>query len=286
MGRLLLYFSFLSLLSCNQDEYRYNTSFYNDNETFGVVDSICERSHSVNLSNNNDTLIGEGLIIRKAKYNVNGQLLTEQHLNGIAPDSYSTYHYDDHKRLELHNIYSNERSNKPIESWSYLYDLKGNLIEENYYYEETDWTRTVGLHFDTKSKILNRTVITSNSSSSDKYEIIIDSNGNWIESRKYLGKDSQNLVELIEADYNAMNLLTKKVTHLKNNQSQISEYEYDRYGNTTSYKHTNIRDDKNDQFEFSYKYKFDSKGNWISKTTFRDGNCLSIITREIFYYKF
>lgn len=62
-----------------------------------------------------------------------------------------------------------------------------------------------------------------------------------------------------------------------------ARYTFDKYNNMTSYKFTGANDEYIDGKSYSYAY--DSKGNWLKKTTFINGKPKFILERKITYYK-
>lgn len=121
----------------------------------------------------------------------------------------------------------------------YLYDSAGNMIEEREYYKDSSL----------QTKLVHTYDNSGNRTSTTKY----DSDG--------------NLYGKWESHYNPQQWLTEEIAY-NSDGSLLSKtrYRYDDAGNVIEEAHYNEGDTLSSKTIYSYKY--DSKGNWIKRTTY------------------
>ena len=143
---------------------------------------------------------------------------------------------------------------RPASMVSYKYDTKGNLIQDTYYGYESGDGFLNNYKYNDKGWVTE--VITDGEPSSPPRQYEYDKEGNKI-TEIYHGYESGK-----------------------------SKYKYDERGNIVEHEWISGDATLNNQGEVTtYKYEFDSKGNWISKIEYNGKNELQIITeRTIEYY--
>jgi hypothetical protein len=162
----------------------------------------------------------------------------------------------------------------------YTYDKKGNKTEVNAFQPDGNPNLKITSKYDSKGFETERTV-------SD----VSGGGDNWYTTYKY---------------DNGGNKTEEMILHLDGDPSKIL-YKYDEKGNMTesnqvkpdgssAVMHTYKYDDNRNKTEmttteqgilkitYSYRYEFDSKGNWVKEFDYDSGKLVWLIEREIAYY--
>lgn len=130
--------------------------------------------------------------------------------------------------------------------------------------------------------------ITSNDNGEDSTFLVetffFDSNWNIYESYKFNGENK--LLEKMTYEFDNKGNIIKYETY---NEAQLlikaTKYNYNDRGDIIEDKFIIYQDDYEGIDSHTFKYKYDSKGNWIKKTRYNmDGSFSDITKREIEYY--
>jgi hypothetical protein len=133
---------------------------------------------------------------------------------------------------------------------------KGNRIETNYYSANGSFDGKYINKYDDKDNRIEANNYSANGSLDHKYIMKYDAKGNQIEANYYKADGSLDLKYIMKYD-------------AKGNQIEENYYKAD---GSLDYKET-------------YQYKFDGKGNWIKRITFKNQIPKSIYEREYEYYE-
>ncbi|WP_299398679.1 hypothetical protein [uncultured Gelidibacter sp.] len=215
-------------------------------------------------------------------FNHNGYLIEHNKYNDLGGIYYRTiYLYDKNSNINELNRYDSD--GKLIFKYKYIYDNYGNEIEEARYNNE-------GILI-----------------SKYKHEYVYDKKGNKTEMLFYDKKgvfkskdvfsydDNGNLIEFIE-DFEEGSFKTKNSYKYNDKGNQIEWVSY-KDGGVFDFKYINKYDshsniikstlseyDTIQKTDFSYKYIFDEKNNWIRETQYTNGFPKKITERTIEYY--
>ena len=234
------------------------------------------------------TYDNKGNIIEKKCFNSDGSIMKKL-----------TFDYNDKGNIIKLNIYKNENDEY---TETYKYDENTNQIEKKCYKSDGSFMRKISIKYDDKGNKIEEVYEAKGDTSNDIYKY--DDKGNNIESGflsngtfilefaytyDEIGKIKEKkcynndgilfIVENYKYDINSM--IIEKIV-VENDEKAITTYKYDFYGNLIE-ENSCCTDGKNDnQF---FKYEYDNKGNWISKTIFHNQIPTFIIEREIKYYE-
>ncbi len=190
------------------------------------------------------------------EYDDFGNVIKETHFQGKSEAYVHEYGYNSNNQLVFESRSSETSDNKDY----YVYDENGNVIKH---------TNTIGARYssvtentyDSKGKVIHShyknnegDVIVSD------YEYAYDGKGNLI--KEVYKQDGKMDVTEYTYDFNGNLIMIVNTKNYGEDYSQrhISEYKYDRYGNTTKYTY---RDGKGGGYE--YEYEYDEYGNVIKR---------------------
>jgi len=111
--------------------------------------------------------------------------------------------------------------------------------------------------------------------------MVYDKNKNKVECRKYLAPNT--LESKTVSKYNALNQLIEESGYLQNSLTYTRKLSYDVQGNETEDTHFDAKTNKT--IKTTYKYTYDSHGNWTSKEKIIDGQHDYTVTRSIEYFE-
>ncbi|MFH6965830.1 RHS repeat domain-containing protein [Flavobacterium sp. FlaQc-28] len=220
----------------------------------------------------------------------------------------------------LHTIYKRDEKNNVIEKVeegssegnkfkelsTFKYDVNNNLLETKKYNLEGGVEGVYEFKYDAKNNVIEE--ITP--SYTWKYEYKYDKNSNVIEKRNLSVLEPHNPNKLIYKYDNNNNLIFQQQTQkdgkrvsteifkydernnkieeancydLKANQFQMNYFVYDENDNLIQESARNL--DGSEYYKINYKYDFDNHGNWIRRTSDKNGDYPGyIVERTIEYY--
>ena len=214
--------------------------------------------------------------------------------------------FDKKGRITELDTYFRGRQPKTIQKWTY--DDKNHVSKEVLELVPEKLTQTTSYTYDDKQKKASAT-ITSTGFPNKKSKMVISLGDNLLPSEilsynfegKLEGKrvlkhskngflaqslsydDKNKLVHSISYEYDDKNRFTK-IDNRVNRTYELhfsTKYLYEKGLFPTKYI---VTSGKEPSQTFTLKYKLDSKGNWIEKTYFLDGEAAATIEREITYY--
>ncbi len=165
-------------------------------------------------------------------------------------------------------------------SITYIFNDKGNKMEENVYYKGSLYKK-ITYKYDDKGKMIEEnwykpdgSKITYNCKYDDKRNKtemnVYDSNGILDSKHTYKFNDKGNKIEWNEYGYdlNGGIIDSNKIT-----------YKYDEKGNK-------MEEDWSGSlsYKYTYKYEYEKNLNWIKQSQYKGDKCKTITEREITYY--
>jgi len=211
------------------------------------------------------------------------------------------------KKGRVIKLTSYSEKGKPSDIKETVYDNKNRVAKETVLFLPEKITRKISYSYNDKEK--KGTAIALSSHKSDKQtkrEITLNDEGLPIKVI-FFDSDGEAFKE-ISYEYNKNQKLAKSTIYEDGNLKRQVSYKYDDKGRIIEAKnyyiffpggditykyvykdeiypieHTAIIGD-DDPETLTFKYKFDSKGNWIEKTYFLDEEAVAIIKRKITYY--
>jgi len=221
-----------------------------------------------------------------SKFNLKGDVKSFREIKFLAVDNFS--------------IISNGEKIRHIYNQEVLFNLDGNQIEKNEYIPDgTLANRTVYLYrqdqlveynnYDSQGMLFG-----TGKYLTDEEGIVIrldykttDGRYNWSESYQY--DDNGNLTEVKR--FKTEEVIDTRELYAFDNKGNIKESEFHRESKLISkniYKYDGGGDynelNFGDSVMYTYKYNYDSKGNWIKKIVFENNNPSGILLREIEYF--
>ena len=174
---------------------------------------------------------------------------------------------------------------KYTENTMYVYNEKGQKVEENFYISKGYLSKDDGF---------------LSGSYEENYKLPYEKKFKYDEKGRLYEEEEKTLTVKNTGYYSLTKKVTNEITTIKtlykydeknriqfkNTQSDTNEeekylYTYDEYGNITSeqhYKSGRISDN------ITYIYKYDKQGNWIEKSTYTNGELNAVNKRTITYY--
>lgn len=217
-------------------------------------------------------------------YNKRGQLLNEVDSQSCSLHRYCThdtkeYLYNDHGHL--------------VQMEGYYYDEKG---ERRYYYSkfgengdnaeeirESVWRDYVTFKYNNCGLLTEKSESSSINDSTPEVTIYTyDERNRKVQAKEY-DKYIGNLVPHSTTDYkydDHDNEIEMKVTYAT--YTMTFSQQYDDTGHCIEYK--KVDSEVGTDFDDSYKYEFDKKGNWVKQITYKAGKIKGRDEREIIYY--
>ena len=251
------------LFSCSEEDTK--ETDWENNKLNGKFKSITEIKYDAveKFGEFQKGSLGHKLI---SKYDKSGNL-TEwtKYRSNESIDSKSISKYDDNGNRTAEATYKSDGSLKS--EAVHKYDEIGNQKESAYYNYDHDFLGSKSIYkYDTSGNQTEERYMLSDGSLIDKSICKYDESGNVIEC----------------ATYNSDDTLSSKSTYKYDKSGNVSEETY-----YTSYDPFNYVP-FNKHNKYTYKYEYNSKGQWIKKITFKVRNVVSqaevIIEREIEYY--
>lgn len=216
----------------------------------------------------------------------------------------------DHVKMEFHADKLAKKTtlsaqNIPTETTAYIYDSKGNVIEEDFYLtsytiqykniykydkknrqiSEASYTAAGKKNFETISEYKGNNLTkkyTINAKGETEYseDFTYDQKGNILTKLRYESIDKSTIQDKFMYDDKG-NKVSWQI--LKNN-TPISgaQFSYDSHNNLTSVISTDDKNNVIDKREYTYEY--DKKGNWIKKTSRINNTKLLSSERTITYF--
>lgn len=181
----------------------------------------------------------------------------------ITKDKFGKEKFEYNEQNRLINHYDYDKNERIKNFTSYLYDKNGNLIEKRY-------ANYISKHFYNPNKLLIRL---------EKYDTDEISMAEILKSKIV----SNNYFEY---KYDTENRISEEFEISKNHRNEQS-YMYDNFGNILA--EFIYIDKKSDGSSYrsiirKYIYKYDEKGNWISRIQIVDKEPRSLDERKIEYY--
>lgn len=219
-------------------------------------------------------------------YNKEGKLVFEKDISDFREDNWniSYYKYDNRGNCieQIDSNYEDGSYYSRLWQYTFNYDEKGNIIEkyvsldgkhiEKYsfkYDNNGDYIEKISSKFDDEIPPIKEILIRDNKGNiierkeysyfgNHRYVFKYDDKGNKIKEAFYNQGDTLSSVSLF--DYNEKNDIIEQI--------DFFIYEIDTENNT-----------------LKFKYKYDSKGNWIKQIVYINGSIEFIAKRKIEYYK-
>ena len=231
-------------------------------------------------------------------YNKGGNLLT---MSGSKSVSFlKNYKYDFNGRLsqetntitigKIEEGASGEsmegiEGDKYTENTMYVYNEKGQKVEENFYISKGYLSKDDGF---------------LSGSYEENYKLPYEKKFKYDEKGRLYEEEEKTLIVKNTGYYSLTKKVTNEITTIKtlykydeknriqfkNTQSDTNEeekylYTYDEYGNITSEQHYKLGRISDN---ITYIYKYDKQGNWIEKSTYTNGELNAVNKRTITYY--
>jgi len=185
-------------------------------------------------------------------YDEKGQLTEEKSEDWVGDDK-TTYSYNDKGQKTWRKYFGD--GTKLTSAVEYAYDKQGNISKESRY----DWDMKL-----------------------TKYsELVYDKNNNIVERREYVAPST--LESKTVSKYNALNQLIEESGYLPNSLTYTRKLSYDAQGSVIEETHFDAK--TNTTIKTTYKYTYDSQGNWTAKEKTADGEPNYEFTRGIEYFK-
>lgn len=259
--------------------------------------------------------------IEVTEYDNKGNILIKEHYdkNNIFKQG-TTYSYNKYGDLISTELYSNpqvkKQDNRTVvtklqdiqSTYEYVYDEKDNIKSKHYKSPNGDYESRTDYFYEGTNLVKELVNINSNGEESTRKIINKYNNFNSIDTtRQY---ENEELYKLIVNKYDEYGIRLESVEKFKKGQQvdEIFTKKFDKQGNTVTFiyenqkgKYEKVINNYNGEglvvqrkifnkegelnSSYSWKYKLDKFGNWISSEYSKNGILNSIKKREIEYYK-
>lgn len=207
-------------------------------------------------------------------FNTNGNLTKILRIEDGNITNQTLYKYDDRNNQRF-LIYTQEDKDK---------DTIENVYDENGVILKTKGNLFGNSEYKYDDKVVLQSITTSSSDGLFYIEnYLIDKNGNPYECVR-INKDNK-MVERTTYDFDDNGNLLK--TEYYNGNQFLVNTTIKKYNDKNDIIEENFNEYKRDyEYTSTFKYKYDSRGNWIKKTEYNEeGKIVKITKREIEYYK-
>lgn len=160
----------------------------------------------------------------------------------------------------------------------YQYDKNGNRIESRTYDRTGKLTATWEYYYNDKGIMTG----SSNCQSAQKTDvnsgtrINVTCNDKGQIIKQEMRKCDDELIMIVENKYNEIGIVAEEKTTMLGGQSSIKYFKYD--------DKKNLIEEVSDSGRLTYKYEFDSTGNWVKKYEYKNDELEKVFVREIEYY--
>ena len=185
--------------------------------------------------------------------------------------------YTDSGKVKEHFNYNSDGVLLGITNCKYKYDSKGNIIEQDWFRQDSTLDNKTIFQYDEKGNLIVSNWIGTHSTHKDSmtYDEMKNISGMWDFQN---GKLSWHYSYLYDEKHN----LTEEIWYSSNEKFYMKyNFKYDDKGNRTEVMWENARGTK---CTWTFQYSFDSKGNWIKSVQYLDGKANYILEREIEYF--
>ena len=242
----------------------------------GLIESVLKPSHKYIEEKTFLGIEKMGKIVEKEMESYSFTLFNEE---GNALNYFQKSKNTTLSQQSINNNGDEDNSNTTFQKYSYKYDTKGQIVEENAYdsngvfvqksiYEyNSDGKIEECREFDREGKLI----------SSKKY----DSKGNIIEKNTYNKNGKMRDRELFKYDL-GKKTVEKNTYDSERNFKKKEIYKYNSKGNEIEYNSFNLEE----MFDWkciTSQYEYDQRNNWI-KRTINDGDNYKVTIRKIVYY--
>lgn len=175
------------------------------------------------------------------------------------------------------------QSDTVIAIYTRSYDKSGNIIEENEYRKENVPVKIISRTFDQRNLKQTEQITEFNKwdTLSYKKDFTYDSNHNLVEEKEY---DSDTVsMKTTNTYFEGGQLKETRSIPMGSYYSVIITQKFNKKGDLTE--HSREPKDGTDKDIWTYKYTYDSNGNWIEKIEFKNGKPLRMVKRSIQYYQ-
>lgn len=219
-------------------------------------------------------------------YNKEGKLVFEKDISDFREDNWNISYYKYNNRgnciEQIDSSYEDGRAYSMLWQNTYNYDINGKIIEE-YSYLDGMFAGKYLYKYDKNGDYIEIISYKDEEDTIPTKEIFIrDNKGNIIESKKYsYFGDSRTIYKYDDKG----NLIKDEYFFQEDTISTGNLYKYNIENDIIEKIHFDNQT-KTKYIALKFKYKYDSKGNWIKRTDYKeDGSIENIIKRKIKYYK-
>jgi hypothetical protein len=222
-------------------------------------------------------------------YNPQGFITEISSGDGVsAPKIKQTYTYNTSNRiLKIENTMPDDMGKNTSE---YIYNRRGQLVKlidhtEYVYNGQKQQFKTVytSVKFDAQGNILKSKAKTENKSKDYYLVSTYNPMGKRTQAAYYNMQDER--ISLVEYTYDASgNLLTEMKTDA-NHAPDEKKFTYDSQGNLLSETYTAEINGRPRLVKNEFVYVFDAQGNWVKRTTIKEGVKVRLTRRIIQYYQ-
>ncbi len=181
--------------------------------------------------------------------------------------------------------YSYNLNGSLYDKTTFQYNTNGNIIKANIYNSDTILYRKTIYKYDANGKLIEELCGTSFGTLEGKVNYKYDYRGSMIEFN-FKSLDGR-LKSKATYKYNANGDVIKFCIFNSDGSNSKTSYKYDANGNKIEENCTSDGRKKIDKYKYReiYKYEYDKKGNWIRKITYRNNVLEKITERTIEYFE-
>lgn len=217
-------------------------------------------------------------------FNKEGNLLMFNHIDDSKIMDKTIYEYDDRNNKRYIIYYPENGNNDTVVS---ILDKNGVLLERIMKTSLTGKSKYKYIYNDLE-RTYSKMYISSNENGNDSTFLVetffLDNNWNIYESYKFNGENK--VLERINYEFDDKGNLIKYETYDKDQLlTKATKYKYNDKHDIIEETFIIYQNDYESIDKHTFKYKYDSNGNWIKRTRYNiDGTFSDIIKRKIEYY--
>ncbi len=240
----------------------------------------------------------------KYKYDTIHRLIKRQEIDHYGKGSFYIYEFtynaqdsiiegvisnDDFKRIHKMERDNESRiirkeiiqSDSILGTYTYTYDQNGNMVGQNDYRKRDIPEELIKRTFDDNNLLQKEEIIEylDNDTLSSQNLFFYNKNGNLIKTKMQVENDTIYTEVTNKYFDNGKIRESQSITRGNKNPLSITQ-KFDENGNETEYS----RKSKDVNEIWTFKYKYDSKKNWIEKSIFKNNKPLRIVKRKIQYF--
>ncbi|MCE3225682.1 MAG: hypothetical protein K0S32_233 [Bacteroidetes bacterium] len=194
------------------------------------------------------------------------------------------YIYKFNTEGRLTEIIITDSLDKPKDKCTWKYDSEGNAVEKNMFMNDEHKNQRLIADYDDNFNVTEQKLYSHSNELCFVYRFEYNEKG-YKTQWQVLDPEDMGIFQCNKYSYDDKgNLITEDIYEFGDELKSKKIFNYDSKNNLTREQNKHATKKTFDE-DLVYKYEFDSIGNWIKKTIYKNGSLSSVIEREFEYYK-